>query len=33
LTTDQLRALNRRVAGGEAAAAVAKQWLTTHGLP
>jgi len=33
LTTDQLRALNRRVAGGEAPAAVANQWLTTHGLP
>jgi osmoprotectant transport system substrate-binding protein len=33
LTTDQLRALNRRVAGGENPAAVADQWLTTHGLP
>jgi glycine betaine/choline ABC-type transport system substrate-binding protein len=33
LTTDQLRALNRRVADGENPAAVANQWLTTHGLP
>ena len=33
LTTDQLRALNRRVAGGENPAAVADQWLMTHGLP
>jgi osmoprotectant transport system substrate-binding protein len=33
LTTDQLRALNRSVADGENPAAVANQWLTTHGLP
>jgi osmoprotectant transport system substrate-binding protein len=33
LTTDQLRALNRRVAGGESPTAVANQWLTAHGLP
>jgi osmoprotectant transport system substrate-binding protein len=33
LTTDQLRALNRRVAAGEDPAAVADQWLITRGLP